>query len=89
MAKQITISLEQTDYTDFIEEDCIPKYEAEVQKRLAEAFEAEAEVSVDYSSGWGTKVSGDFDSLQEEEEAQATIAHVLNQIGNDLTSICA
>lgn len=87
MAKQITISLEPTDSDNFIEGNCVPKYEAAVTKQLAEAFDAEVEVN--FGSSWGTKVAGDFDTLQEEEAAQDVIAHVLNQIGNNLTEICA
>jgi len=87
MSKQITISFQPVDYENFIEEDCIPKYESAVVERLSAALEADVEVN--YNSGWGTKVTGDFDTLQEEEEAQDIIVHVLNQIGNDLTAICA
>lgn len=87
MSMQITVRFEPNGNVEFVGVDCVEKYEAAVRSGLADAFPG-AEIELRDDSPFGTKVEGDFDSPQEEQDANDIVTEVLNRIGNRLDEIC-
>lgn len=87
MNKQITVRFEPNGNVEFVGVDCLEKYEAAIRSGLADAFPGAA-IELRNDSPFGTKVEGDFDSPQDEQDADDIVFEVLTRIGNNLTEIC-